>query len=71
MQTHLQKFSTTAGFESIFARGMDDFIFVTLKREMAQEFLQRLHIGFPDYHCEIQASKTATNLIDVDGMNTV
>ena len=38
MQTHLQKFSTPT--ESIFARGMDDFIFVTLKREMAQEFLQ-------------------------------
>ena len=70
MQTHLQKFSTPT--ESIFARGMDDFIFVTIKREMAQEFLQRMHMGFPDYHCEIQTSKTATNLTDdIDGIHTV
>ena len=39
---------------------------------MAQEFLQRMHMGFPDYHCEIQTSKTATNLTDdVDRIHTV
>ena len=43
-KTHLQNFSrSSSSSDSIFARGMDDFIFVTFKREKAETFLQRMH----------------------------
>ena len=62
VQTHLQKFAKIND-EQIFARGMDDFIFVTKNELMAVDFLRQMQKGFPDYGgCEIQKSKTATNL---------
>ena len=63
VQNNLKKKYHFTKSDTLFARGMDDFIFVTFEKRKAQEFLEQMHLGFPDYHCEIQASKTATNFI--------
>ena len=46
----------------VFARGMDDFIFITTDRSKAESFLYKMHHGFSDYNCIMQKSKMATNL---------
>ena len=46
----------------VFARGMDDFIFITTERSKAESFLYKMHHGFSEYNCIMQESKMATNL---------
>ena len=41
---------------SVFARGMDDFIFITTERSKALDFLHQMHSGFPEYNCVIQGT---------------
>ena len=51
-----------AGGGVVFARGMDDFIFITTERSKAESFLHKMHRGFSEYNCIMQQSKMATNL---------
>ena len=67
MKTKLSQFctdtnSSTDKVGDVFARGMDDFIFITTQRSKAETFLHQMHTGFPGYNCTIQESKMATNL---------
>ena len=60
---YLKKFQDHAVEQSpgLFGRGMDDFIFISRSRDLAEEFLQMMENGFPDYSCKVQRSKTTTN----------
>ena len=55
----------------VFARGMDDFIFITTERSKAESFLHKMHRGFSEYNCIMQESKMATNLQPLPSANVV
>ena len=63
-QTYLKQFQEATFKQTLglFARGVDDFIFICKQKELAEKYLQVMENGFvTDYSCAIQASKTATN----------
>ena len=63
-KTHLSRFQESIANQTngLFARGVDDFIFVTKDKELAKQYLHVMEKGFAeDYSCTIQQSKTATN----------
>lgn len=63
-QTYLKKFQEATYNQTLglFARGVDDFIFICKQKELTEEYLHVMENGFAsDYSCIIQASKTATN----------
>ena len=43
-------------------RWTDDFLLVTTSEDCAVDFLAKLQSGFPEYGCEINMSKSRTNL---------
>lgn len=65
VQTHLKEFAANEPSKTgLFARGMDDFVYINTDKAKAESFLKTMTQGFPDYGCEIQASKTATNITE-------
>lgn len=46
---------------SLLARMTDDFLLITLDREKAQEFLQIMHDGIPEYGATVNPDKTLVN----------
>ncbi|XP_043275145.1 telomerase reverse transcriptase-like [Venturia canescens] len=47
----------------LLARYVDDFLYVTDKKDAAKEFMEKIRQGVPEYHCRFSISKTRTNLI--------
>ncbi|GAA5865197.1 hypothetical protein JCM1840_003940 [Sporobolomyces johnsonii] len=51
----------TRDASSLLLRYVDDFLFVSTKRDLATRFLQVMHAGIPDYGCYIASEKRLTN----------
>ena len=51
-------------------RLIDDFLFITSERSLAERFLKTMSIGQPEYGCVISPDKTVVNFdaIDQHGM---
>ncbi|CEQ41347.1 SPOSA6832_03072 [Sporobolomyces salmonicolor] len=46
---------------SLLLRYVDDFLFISTKRDLATRFLQVMHAGIPEYGCYIASEKRLTN----------
>ena len=51
---------------NLLVRAVDDILFATSDRQDAEDFVTVMSAGFPDYGCEMQADKLATNLTHSD-----
>ncbi len=50
------------GVAELILRGMDDFLFVSTRRERVEVFLAVIEAGIPDYGTVFRKDKTRTNL---------
>lgn len=46
---------------SLLMRWVDDFLFLTPDRTLADTFLRIMHTGIPEYGCQINSRKTLVN----------
>lgn len=54
--------SSESSFEDhVLIRQIDDYLMLSLSAEKAHSFLNRLHLGFPDYGVELNVLKTKVN----------
>ncbi|XP_046628901.1 telomerase reverse transcriptase-like isoform X1 [Neodiprion virginianus] len=58
VETNLSEFKD----KGLLCRYVDDFLFATEDKALAERFLQYVHKGCPDYNCSFNAAKTRTNL---------
>ena len=66
-RTHLSEISEDP--DSLLLRWVDDFLFITPQKSLADQFLNVMHAGIPEYGCFINHDKTLTNydVVAADG----
>jgi telomerase reverse transcriptase len=47
--------------ESVLVRWVDDFLFLSVRRDAAEAFVARAHAGFPEHGAAVSVAKTALN----------
>lgn len=58
--------------DSVLMRLVDDFLFITSDRAVAEQFLRKMHAGHPDYGCFVSADKTLINFdLSINGTGAV
>lgn len=60
-RTHLSEISEDP--DSLLLRWVDDFLFITPEKSLADKFLNVMHAGIPEYGCFINHDKTLTNYV--------
>lgn len=66
-RTHLSEIAQDP--DSLLLRWVDDFLFITPDRRLADKFLNIMHAGIPEYGCVINRDKTLTNYAAVTADN--
>lgn len=66
-RTHLSKISEDP--DSLLLRWVDDFLFISPRKSLADKFMNVMHAGIPEYGCFINHDKTLTNydVVAADG----
>ena len=59
-RTHLDEFLNSD--ECLLMRWTDDYLLITTSKHLAEQFLEKLKAGFPEYGCSINLEKSRTNL---------
>ncbi|KAI3641946.1 hypothetical protein MIR68_000056 [Amoeboaphelidium protococcarum] len=59
-------FTFTRRSDSLLIKFIDDFLYLTFDKALAQGYLSRIQIGFPDYGVYMNPQKTGTNCLDMD-----